>query len=319
MKRFTYILISFVLASCGKIEISDTHQIGLRAGIGEMEVVSKASTEAVPYKGTVPTSSSPLDASVWFSLKPDKFEDQSGNTFIPCHTEMKFTGEGMTYADYLLEGSDTPISLTYPTSENTPVYCVGFYPKTGWTTSDYVNAGHAINGTEDLMHAGVISGTWNNHFPSQQYSHLLTWVKISVCAMTMETARQWGNVTKVTISCKNALNINLATSEVTYSGEQEIIIYEDSKGSELSLTSTELGSLFCAPETEYEIKIKTANYGEKTITVPLSDLNYNPLSSATDAVGKLFIISLYFNPFNIIEGTCTLNYWNDQNEDLYLK
>lgn len=319
MKRFTYILISFVLASCGKIEISDTHQIGLRAGIGEMEVVSKASTEAVPYKGTVPTSSSPLDASVWFSLKPDKFEDQSGNTFIPCHTEMKFTGEGMTYADYLLEGSDTPISLTYPTSENTPVYCVGFYPKTGWTTSDYVNAGHAINGTEDLMHAGVISGTWNNHFPSQQYSHLLTWVKISVCAITMETARQWGNVTKVTISCKNALNINLATSEVTYSGEQEIIVYEDSKGSELSLTSTELGSLFCAPETEYEIKIKTANYGEKTITVPLSDLNYNPLSSAGDAVGKLFIISLYFNPFNIIEGTCTLNYWNDQNEDLYLK
>ena len=319
MKRFTYILISFVLASCGKIEISDTHQIGLRAGIGEMEVVSKASTEAVPYKGTVPTSSSPLDASVWFSLKPDKFEDQSGSAFIPCHTEMKFTGEGMTYADYLLEGSDTPISLTYPTSENTPVYCVGFYPKTGWTTSDYVNAGHAINGTEDLMHAGVISGTWNNHFPSQQYSHLLTWVKISVCAMTMETARQWGNVTKVTISCKNALNINLATSEVTYSGEQEIIVYEDSKGSELSLTSTELGSLFCAPETEYKIKIKTANYGEKTITVPLSDLNYNPLPSAEDAVGKLFIISLYFNPFNIIEGTCTLNYWNDQNEDLYLK
>ena len=50
-----------------------------------------------------------------------------------------------------------------------------------------------------------------------------------------------------------------------------------------------------------------------------TDLDYEPLTSLSEAAGKLFIISLYFSPFNVIEGTCTLNYWNDQNEDLYMK
>lgn len=78
-----------------------------------------------------------------------------------------------------------------------------------------------------------------------------------------------------------------------------------------------------APET-------TGQYPENDQkTVPALHFNHLlsqirlSIQAESDAIavawGKLFILSLYFTPFNIIEGTCTLNYWNDQNEDLYLQ
>ena len=68
----------------------------------------------------------------------------------------------------------------------------------------------------------------------------------------------------------------------------------------------------------YTVSITTEFGGEKTIDISLSDLDYVEISDPAETVGKLYILRLYFNPFNIIEGTCTLNYWNGQNDDLYL-
>ena len=141
--------------------------------------------------------------------------------------------------------------------------------------------------------------------------------------MTMEAARQWGGVTEITISSKDKLEINLAETgdKISYIGNDiEIKTFEKAEGVLPSLTSTEAGSVLCSPATEYTVKIKTTNYpGGKDIPISLTNLDYQPLTSSSEAVGKLFIISLYFSPFNVIEGTCTLNYWNDQNEDLYMK
>ena len=33
--------------------------------------------------------------------------------------------------------------------------------------------------------------------------------------------------------------------------------------------------------------------------------------------GLQYVLTLYFHPFNVVEGVCTLNAWNAQNEDLY--
>lgn len=141
--------------------------------------------------------------------------------------------------------------------------------------------------------------------------------------MTMEAARQWGGVTDITISSKDGMEIDLSKTvdKVSYIGNDiDIKTFENAEGLLPSLTSTEAGSVFCSPATEYTVKIKTTNYpGGKDITIKLTNLDYQPLTSSSEAAGKLFIISLYFSPFNVIEGTCTLNYWNGQNEDLYMK
>ena len=162
--------------------------------------------------------------------------------------------------------------------------------------------------------------------------------------MTMETAKQWGKVTKITISSKSSVNIDLSkakghSEKITYGGDdQTLVIYDNPTGTELSLTSQVLGSVFCSPMTisvpvvgndgqqtgekkkmaGYTVSITTEFGGEKTIYISLSDLDYVEISDPAETVGKLYILSLYFNPFNIIEGTCTLNYWNGQNDDLYL-
>ena len=333
MKRAAYILL-LVLASCSKPDGTDGELIAIRADIRQMENNSKG-TKAVadPYRGSTPTEENPLKAAVWFSVDPASFiHSPADGTNLPCHTEMTFVSNAMTYADYIPAGSQTPVSLKYPTTDNTPVYCVGFHPSTGWDKPDGgtegVNVTHVIDGTEDLMFADVIQGTWDEHFnESQQYSHLLTWVKLTACAMTMETAEQWGKVTDVQVtSDKSTVDIDLSknTGKISYGGSPvKIQGNVPAEGVELSLTSKEIGSVFCIPKVKdgkvvVTVDIKTSKYETKTLDVTLMDLNYNPLTSVDQAIGGLFILSLYFSPFNLIEGTCTLNYWNDQNEDLYL-
>lgn len=329
MRKTTYILLLLLLTSCDRVGDTCADHIGLKASIGLLDSKSHATRAAVarPFEGTAPTPGNPLHAGVWFSLDRHKFiHEPAGSTYLPCHTEMTFTSDAATYADYTPAGSGTPVSLKYPTDNNQSVYSVGFHPATGWNTADGVQVTHEITGSEDLMFADVIEGTWNTHFSSQHYSHILTWVKVSVCAMTMETASQWGKVTDIKISSKSNVSIDLSkdSDKISYSGSTQISAYNGPvEGTELNLTSTEVGSVFCIPETKdnkavVTVSITTSNYGTKTLEVPLSDLDYVPLTSADQTVGKLFILSLYFNPFALIEGTCTLNYWNDQNEDLYL-
>lgn len=316
LRKTTYLILLAAIISCERIANVSPERIGISAGTEEMSVISRAS--AVPY-----SNKDTLKSAVWFSTSSTQFpHNPQSPTNLPCRTEMKFIGSAITYADFTPKDSSTPLILTYPTGENTPVYCVGFYPTTGWECSDNVNVRHAINGNEDLMFADVIDGTWNHHFQSQNYKHILTWIKVNVCAMTMETARQWGKVTNITIKTRNSLKIDLSKNreKVSYDGDyQQLTVYNNQDGIDLNLTSRDMGTVFCSPETEYLITITTTKYGEKSLTVKLTDLNYEELTDANEATGKLFIISLYFNPFSIVEGTCTLNYWNDQNEDLYMK
>ena len=319
LRKFKYIILFAALAACERVENPGTGLIGVSAGTGEF--VSATRANAVPFKGTVPSEDNPLESTVWFSTEMTRFmHNPVPPTYLPCHTGITFESSAITYADYIPEGSNTPCSLTYPIY-NTPVYCVGFHPADGWNCTDGINVTHPINGSEDLMFAEPIMGTWDQHFNTLNYKHQLTWIKVSVSAMTMETASQWGKVTNVTLKSRSSLNIDLSNNaeKVSYGGEYQVMtVYDDPAGLSLNLTSQEVGSVFCAPETEYEISIKTENSVWKVLTVKLSDLDYKYITSPDQAVGKLFILSLYFNPFNVIEGTCTLNYWNDQNEDLFL-
>lgn len=324
-RKIIYITLLAALWSCSRIDDSEDRFIGLSAGVADMEVSTRSAVAGAPYSGSAPSEDNPLNAAVWFSTTPGVFPHAPEYpVYLPCRTTMEFEGESVTYADYDENPKDNApaISLKYP-NNNDPVYCIGLHPASGWNSDDGVKISHAITGAEDLMFADQITGTWNSHFPKQQYSHLLTWIKINFCAMTMEAARQWGGVTEITISSKDKLEIDLAktSDKVTFSENViNIKTFENVEGVLPTLTSTEAGSVLCSPATQYSVKIKTTNYPDgKEIPVILTDLDYQPLASSSEAVGKLFIISLYFSPFNVIEGTCTLNYWNGQNEDLYMK
>ena len=323
--KIIYMTLLAVLWSCSRIDDTENRFIGLSADVADMEVSTRSAVTGTPYSGSAPSETNPLNAAVWFSTTPGVFTHEPAYpAYLPCRTTMEFEGESVTYADYDEDPTDNDpaISLKYPNNNN-PVYCIGLHPASGWNSDNGVKISHAITGAEDLMFADQITGTWNSHFPKQQYSHLLTWVKINFCAMTMEAARQWGGVTEITISSKDKLEIDLAETgeKVSYVGNDiKITTFEKADGLLPSLTSTEAGSVLCSPATQYTVKIKTTNYPDgKVIPVILTDLDYQPLASSSEAVGKLFIISLYFSPFNVIEGTCTLNYWNGQNEDLYMK
>lgn len=324
-RKIIYIILLAALWSCTRIDDNSDRFIGLSAGVADMEVSTRSAVTGTPYSGSAPSETNRLNAAVWFSTTPGKFiHAPESPAYLPCRTTIDFKGESVTYADYDESPTDDEpaISLKYP-NNNAPVYCIGLHPASGWDSDDGVKISHAITGAEDLMFADQITGTWNSHFPKQQYSHLLTWVKINFCAMTMEAARQWGGVTEITISSKDKLEIGLAETgeKVSYVGNDiKIKTFENAEGVLPSLTSTEAGSVLCSPATQYTVKIKTTNNPDgKEIPIILTNLDYQPLTSSSEAVGKLFIISLYFSPFNVIEGTCTLNYWNDQNEDLYMK
>lgn len=318
MKKGFYIILICILASvsCTKEDIASRGRISLRAGIYESTVISKAATSNNPFKNNTPSQNNPLEAAVWFSTSNNNFANNPvAPTYLPCRTSILFTSEAASYA------STGENDLKYPTDDS-KVYCLGLYPKSGWESEDNINISHDINGIDDLMFADVIEGSWNSHFQSQTYNHLLTWIKLSVCAMTTETAAHWGKIKSISVSSKSKLNINLneaGENRITYSGEQNIIAYQDDTGMELSLTSQEAGSIFCSPSKTYTVSIVTDKDITKTIDINLSDLNYEPLESDSQAKGKLFVLSLYFTPFNVIEGACTLNYWNDQSEDLYLQ
>ena len=305
-RKIIYITLLAVLWSCSRIDDNSDRFIGLSAGVADMEVSTRSAVTGTPYSGSAPSDTNSLNAAVWFSTTSGKFiHDPEFPAYLPCRTTMKFEGESVTYADYdeNPKDNDPAISLKYP-NNNDPVYCIGLHPASGWNSEDGVKISHEITGAEDLMFADQITGTWNSHFPKQQYSHLLTWIKINFCAMTMEAARQWGGVTEITISSKDTLKIDLTktSDKVTFSENViNIKTFENAEGVLPSLTSTEAGSVLCSPATQYTVKIKTTNYPDgKVIPIFLTNLDYQPLTSSSEAVGKLFIISLYFSPFNVI-------------------
>lgn len=334
MRRTAIIaMAAVVLISCTKqSQTEEGDRIGLRAAIGDTYAVAKSSAQ--PYRGNTPSESSPLAAAVWLSYEPDKFQDDPQQPeFLPCHTTVTFEGADIKYVDCTTQEGDIQ-PVRYPTpaeasSTNESVYCIGLHPQEGWTSTDeYNSVSHSIDGVEDLMFADVIEGLWNNKFGAQTYGHLLTWIKISICATTPDAASHWGKVTSLSISSKENVTIDfdIDGSTIGYSGNDRFIDVdlqymegEPHDGLPLSITSREAGSAFCSPSTQFRIKVATENHGEKVIEIgQLTDVSGNAIASIEDIRGKLFIISLYFSPYDIIRGTCTLNYWNDQSEDLYL-
>ena len=331
----------------GGIPDKDAENISLSAVVDEVKIMSRTANDGA-YTGTVPSNENNLEAAVWFSLTSGKYPNNpSDDTDLPIHTSINYVSGTATFPD---DKSYTP---KYPTSAD-PVYCVGFYPNdTGWTTNqDFSVATHTINGKQDLMFAPQISGNWNSHFQSQRFRHLLTWLKVCVCTTSPEAGSYWGKLTKISLKAvPQSLTIKLSKEEaddfnlksaVEYSAQtQDLLIKNTTEEVELEIVSKEVASVFCPPimeETDGKNKLKNklkyklyieCENGSATIDVELKALNDKEentgesSSGPSDAellaypAGLQYVLTLFFHPFNVVEGVCTLNAWNAQNEDLY--
>ncbi|MBR5298339.1 MAG: hypothetical protein IKU29_10805, partial [Parabacteroides sp.] len=214
MKRLYLIYIGIVgclcFSACSKNEDSFLDErmgnISLSAVVDELKIVTKTLNDNA-YTGSVPSPDKNLEAAVWFSLEsgcyPESLSDDetdetkialSAETNLPIHGVINFQSGTATFPE-----SNDGLEPKYPVN-NQPVYCVGLYPHEGWTVDESATkATHAITGTEDLMFAPEISGSWNQHFEIQRYRHLLTWLKICVCTTTPEAGKYWGKLKNITL------------------------------------------------------------------------------------------------------------------------
>lgn len=294
------------------------NEICLNAIVGDIESRALAET----YTGATPTTDNPLKAWVWFSNTSDDYSDApDATTHIPCHTVMEFKG-GPTFAR--VGDSQLKYQVTEVDGKYVPVYCVGFHPAENvWSIENNKIATAAIDGTKDLMFAPAISATWGEPFGSKEanrnldFQHLLTWVKVCVCATSQDASGAWGKITEMTISSKTEVSVDATDGKVTYSTDGTIPIDVATEGISLHTTMKEVGSVLCSPALTYTVNM---NVGEKRINkeIKVTPFEGITLQEADDAKGKLFILTLYFNEFDVVDAVCTLNAWDAQNENLYM-
>lgn len=326
----------------GGIPVKEAEDISLSAVVDEVEILSRASNDG-PYTGTVPSDENVLEAAVWFSLESGTYKDDpQGETNLPVHTQIDYKSGTATFPT----GTNESTKPKYPTNADTPVYCVGFYPNSGWNNpeNNYKKATHTITGTQDLMFAPQISGSLNHKFETQRFRHLLTWLKVCVCAATAEAGSYWGDLKQIVLKdVATELTIDLNQREtdaasdyefnqqtaVTFSKRDDVAIFSHQDGIELGITPQEVGSVFCEPKattstSTYTLDIICANGKAVGIPIKLQTLKTGDDEEDKKNEAKLqypaglqYVLTLYFHPFNVVEGVCTLNAWNAQNEDLY--
>lgn len=336
MSRPIYVL--FLMITCvscsGKL---GPHRslIRLTADVSSVNIETRS-----PFEGA-PSDQNTLEMTTYFSYEKGVFTDPAPTVepFIPCKTSVVFDSSDPKDVKY----DDHP--LEYPTSgtlANNNVYCVGLYPNDeNWTVttdnqSKTTSFSHVIDGDADVMWGEQIAGSHQNNFPPMEVEHLLTWVKINISATSAKAAEVWGNVTDLTIYTPNdVVKINVSSSAKTtieYTGTEtplKCISYPVTQSEKLTVVAHQVGSWICSPpealdeldgQLGYRIVIKATGVNtEKEIFVPILNKNGDPISEQSEAVGALVPINLYFNEIAVVNGVCTLSYWEDVDEDLELK
>lgn len=297
-------------AACSeKVDGPAERTVMMKASVGEVTVASKAVT-AKPYEGEDPGENN-LDASLWFSLQSGQYATAvPGNTdtYIPCHTDVTFTTSDIT--PILYNGNETK-ALKYPTSGDY-IYCVGMYPQDTWTWSaDGFSA--PLTGSDDLMFAPEIKGKWDAQLctsadNSQRFLHLLTWIKVVVCASSHDAAEIWGTISSISLNTAASVKIKDADGTgISYEGTQPLTIFD--KPTPLTINQMEAGSIFCAPANSITLNVITKDgmKASKVMTV-----------SGGFKAGQQYVLVLYFNELALVDGICSLNSWDNQNDNLYL-
>lgn len=325
MRKSIYILfLILVVSGCnGKIS-PEKRGIRLNVGVSGLDTETKA-----------PFVDGEFTPSVWFSYSPGIYPDApEGDVNLPNRIVTTFTSDKVS--DIRDESGKL---LQYPITDNgnTKIYCTGFYPSDGWIINQSqttYSATHAIDGDSDLMFAEQIAGSYQENFGDFTFNHLLTWISFIASATSVDAAAIWGDIENLTITTpQSSLTVTLSgsigtPSTVNYSGETSVITVTNTS-TPLSVKAADLGSALCSPPYSkvidsktyygYDISVSTAGIKEtKSIFVPLYGTDSKPIIDPQAAIGKQYVLSLYFNEVSVVSGVCTLKYWEDEREDLYV-
>lgn len=317
-RHYIISLTALLLLTCGCTNRQEDEEvcpsdrrIGVSACLTAPIGNTRTAVSANPYMGTTPSMDNVLEASVWFSEESGTYANTGDAFTFPRHSRIQFNSSGTAYPY-----SDV---LQYP--ESGTVYCVGLYPfsTSEWTNTDAsgaasnTHASHAIDGTQDLMFAPEIEGTWANRFETLAFTHQLTWLKINVIAENSRAISAWGNITDITVTSPgNKLTVDLSTGTASCnSTPTDIKAFEGSTA--LKITSQQLGSVFCVPATSYDISVTTVNGGVKNLgSIALKEDDGTTLvPDAAYATGKMFVITLNFKPISTVDATCTLTTFDE--------
>lgn len=304
------ILTLTLAVACAKAPAGDGERVKVCAVVADAD----ATRAATPYEATIPDADHPLAANVWFSTDGSTFPASgtvNGST-VSLHRTVTYTD-----GSYVFPSLDAGEYLKYPTNGD-PLYCIGLYPQSGWSTTDGTTASHTIDTNTDLMFAPRTSGTKSSLMGRQTYRHLLTWIKVRAHATNSSAISSWGNLRSISIDSKPTVSVTLVDGTVEFTGSGTTNVFSGDQA--LTITSTEVGSIFCSPViatdggNEYTLHVICDNYS-RDIAITLIDESM--IEFVGDTSGKLFVINLNFAAFTVIDADCTLSAWADNNENLY--
>ena len=315
-----FLLLTIIVCACTHEEFPK-EPIAMKASINNIDVQVKSagtpmSADAKAYVGTTPSAERPLDVDLCFSLNSGDYssaESNDKNTYLPCRTTASFKDENITQIYYKGENDKT---LAYPTTGK-DVYCIGLYPQSKWNYSNGMFKAD-LTGSDDLMFASQISGKWNQQFGtnnnSLQFRHLLTWFKLVLCATSYDAIDAWGHITSITLDTAKEIQLspvdNSVDNSVTFSTDQQT--FELVKTPiELSILKNEVGSMFIAPTTDPITLTIKADDGRIAKVDMKASGGFNP--------GSQYIMVLYFDSLSVVDALCTLESWENQNDNLYLE
>lgn len=225
MRKFTYILCCLILLASCEERFRDMKQ---GQPIYLSVTIPDAPLAKVPFEGSAPTSSNPLNVSVWASTTPEVFlnRDLDGSEadghLVSIHTYGHFqSGEPQLLSQAIYPPPRRGESGSYVAD---PVYFVAMHPQSSgqkvWSTDGEGKiANFTFTGCEDVMFAPQVYGAYDtqaqnqivNVSPELAFEHLLTRISVKMVIVLEEDENRldvqnaWGNVTGMKIQSYDAL------------------------------------------------------------------------------------------------------------------
>ena len=120
----------------------------------------------------------------------------------------------------------------------------------------------------------------------------------------------WGKITSVTLN--TAKNVELAPEgHLSFNESQAFDLLTNRASIELGILKNDVGSLFIAP-TDAPIKLTIKAEDGRTATVDMT-------ATGGFKAGSQYILILYFDSLSVVDALCTLESWENQNDNLYLE
>ena len=217
-------------------------------------------------------------------MEPIQILRSDGTANYSGHTAPDLTG---TVA---ADGTVTPSVPQYYDQGGDQANFLAFYPAARSIQGGIAN--FKITGQEDVTAAqNVYGGSYSSPATvTLAFRHLLAQIRVMVSAQNAQTASSWGPITYIKIQAATSMDMNLNARPVLNPAsdpENEYLPTSigDNASQTITTTYASAGSLMIL-STDYpvQLKVKTANKTEQTVTTSLRYLNY----------ANVYTIRLYF-------------------------